>query len=384
MIKENINNFLVIIFIFSNISTLAQSKKTDLQNENLQGKVNSLKEIKFTLISNDGKFEKSKEFQYSKEVIYDKNGYRTQNAYFLNNGEIDWKSTIKYNSLSNIIEEISYKNNNEISVKHISKYGYSDKILQNRMYNDKNELEKITLYEYANNGILKKVLYLYKTEKPKLESFQPSPIPIPKQDSKSITRKMESDLEKLNVYKSNKIIDSLNSGENKFIVSNIENFDEKGFLACNIRYTNYGYYMEKKMYTYDSIGNKLSETSFGKNENPLFTYYYKYDNQKNLVEVYALNSDGTILQAKKEFKYNDNKNLIETKYYDFDNSLSETTIIKYDINRNTIESTTIDNNDKKSTSTYKYTFDKYRNWMTKTEFYNNSPVSIIERKINYY
>ena len=83
-------------------------------------------------------------------------------------------------------------------------------------------------------------------------------------------------------------------------------------------------------------------------------------------------------------KYNDNKNLIETKYYDFDNSLSETTIIKYDINRNTIESITIDNNDKKSTSTYKYTFDKYRNWMTKTEFYNNSPVSIIERKINYY
>ena len=191
-------------------------------------------------------------------------------------------------------------------------------------------------------------------------------------------------MEQLNVYNSNQIIDSLNSERRIFNVSNIENFDENGFLSSNIRYTNYGYYMEKKIYAYDSIGNKLSETSYGKSENPLFTYYYKYDNHNNLIEVYALNSDGEILQEKKEFKYDKNNKMIETKYYDIDNGLSDTTINKYDNTGNLIESIITNIRSEKYISTYQYKFDKNRNWMTKTEYYNNSPVSIIERKIDYY
>ena len=91
------------------------------------------------------------------------------------------------------------------------------------------------------------------------------------------------------------------------------------------------------------------------------------------------------LSSKIIIKYDDKGNIIESNYYRADGSLSSKATYSYDDkgNINIIESNYYNAHGIEK-ETYKYEFDEKGNWIEKIMFINQYPVSIEERKYEYY
>ncbi len=215
-------------------------------------------------------------------------------------------------------------------------------------------------------------------------------------------------------------------------------FDDQGFLIEYSSYNTDGSLSKKKKYMRDNMLNIIEENTFDAKENmthsekSAFEYdddgnktekihlqadgrrngkaTYKYDSTGNLLEMDSYLEDG-VCDEKKTWKYDDEGNvseMIEHKIiwvsdfrsiYKVDSSgkiVEETLYTKgtkflskyiysYDSNGNCIEYDICKENGKASVKwTYSYAYDTNLNWIQKTKCRNDKPISILERKIEYY
>ena len=156
-------------------------------------------------------------------------------------------------------------------------------------------------------------------------------------------------------------------------------------------YSNDGKLTDKFIYTYDKKGNEIGLTYFSQNT-PFSKSDYLYDSLGNKCsDWYFLwnETKGTWdYEKSKEYVYNKDKKIVtETIDEGLNNHIKNFLIIhyKWDTFGNCIEEKrNYKNNTKDITITFKYTYDKNKNWIQTIEYHNSIPFSIKIRELKYY
>ena len=105
-------------------------KKNDLTEENLKGKVKSIKETLYEAVDKFGQIEKGDVLVDSSAVytddghfkIYNEKGNKIEENYYNSNGRLYSKTTYKYDEKGNIIEENHYDSNGRLDSKYTYEY----------------------------------------------------------------------------------------------------------------------------------------------------------------------------------------------------------------------------------------------------------------------
>ena len=146
-------------------------KKNDLTEENLKGKVKSIKETTYEAVDKFGQIEKGNVF-YDRfsllfnspfTIIYNEKGNKIEKNYYNSDGSLKSKTTYKYDKKGNNIEENTYDSDSRLNFKATYKYDKKgNNIEYNICYSD-GSLDKTTYkykYEYdKNNNWTQQVTY---------------------------------------------------------------------------------------------------------------------------------------------------------------------------------------------------------------------------------
>lgn len=171
---------LTLVLLATNIFAMAQEKKTDVQKENLKGKVKTLSEITYKAHKNNDVLEKQTEKPLEKKhIIYNNKGYKLEEHKFEaeTNGNEKWtykydknklverKRTsdkdiftiygkLKYDSQGNKIEENVYTDyGNEVYInKYTFKYDSKNNLIEENFYGSGEKIENSITYSYNKKG----------------------------------------------------------------------------------------------------------------------------------------------------------------------------------------------------------------------------------------
>lgn len=98
-------------------------KKNDLTEENLKGKVKSIKETLYEAVDKFGQIKKGNVLN-NYFTIYNKKGNTIEGNEYYSNRRFNYKTTYKYDEKGNNIEENYYNSNGRLYEKHTYKYEY--------------------------------------------------------------------------------------------------------------------------------------------------------------------------------------------------------------------------------------------------------------------
>ncbi len=309
---------MIALFFFT--SCTENKIENNLTEENLKGKVKSVKEVSYDAIEKFGEVAKGRVLNWgreNKQMIYSEKGSKIEENHFNSKGELEWKYMYKYDEKDNQIEESVYDSKGELVRKNTFKYDEKNNKIEENGYNSNRELVYgyIYTYKYDNKGN-------------QVEC---------KQNKHNSEGQLEPKMwTKLLIYK----------------------YDEKGNLIeekeCNYN----GELCNKNTYKYDKKRNKIEEQIYNFVGELNYKYNYKYDERGNLKEKKEINSEGKIVKS--TYKHDEKGNLLQENFYDFNEELDSkyTYKYKYDKKGNWIER-------------IKYTI---------TDF----PNEITEREIEYY
>ena len=159
-------------------------KKNDLTEENLKGKVKSIKETTYEAVDKFGQIEKGNVF-YDRfsllfnspfTIIYNEKGNKIEKNYYNSDGSLKSKTTYKYDKKGNNIEENTYDSDSRLNFKATYKYNEKGNIIEKNYYDSDGRLNFKATYKYdkkGNNieynicysdGSLDKTTYKYKYE----------------------------------------------------------------------------------------------------------------------------------------------------------------------------------------------------------------------------
>lgn len=309
---NKIITFLCILFSFH--LTLNGQNKTHLKDENLKGNIKTIFVFPYEAKFENGKIEKgdliNSNFSiYAKQLIhYNTKGYISKIEKFDENENIKSIRQYTYDKDNFIVEDNEVDNNGKSMYKYV--YNYNDKnqiIKETQFFNDYLYAEYI--YNYTNNQIEKVSFFIMENNK-----------------QRSVTE----------LDKNQNIISYKIWNENNHLKSHIQYFYNENNL-------------KEKSIMFDTFFKRETK-SFSK---------YKYDENKNLIEVSTFSLSDEKLESKKNYSYDFQQNLIEETEYNSENKEN----FKY---------------------SYQYEYDNKRNWIRKIILKNNIPETIIERKIIYY
>ena len=98
-------------------------KKNDLTEENLKGKVKSIKETTYKAVDKFGQIEKG-DVLNNYFNIYNEKGNKIEENWYNSDGRLHSKYTYKYDEKGNMIEENWYESDGSLYEKHTYKYEY--------------------------------------------------------------------------------------------------------------------------------------------------------------------------------------------------------------------------------------------------------------------
>ena len=162
-------------------------------------------------------------------------------------------------------------------------------------------------------------------------------------------------------------------------------YDEKDRLLKQNGYDAKGKLSEKSYYIYNEKGLLFQYLSFNEFENKKILY--KYDANKNPVEMTVYDSKTNAFLEKIVQKFDEKKNVVETNYLDEKNGLKSSTRCKYDEKGNTVEYMTLDAaKNITDVYTFSYQYDNQGNWVMQTAYKGKDKQmeSRTERIIEYY
>ena len=328
--KKNLEILLLMILVFCIISCSVKHNN-DLIKLNLNGKIKSIKSTLFEVVENSGQIIKGKEKKiYSDEsennyqyVLFNESGMITESLLRTMGArdECEIRSFYKYNKKGLIIEKREDLGGGI--------YNNHDECITTFIFDDKDLLieEKTVSNNFEINSISTKN-YKYDKNGYKIEEKNTSLI-----------------IDK----KSNKII------QNNEFVMYFKNDDS----GCKIEEYNTS---NKTTFLYDSKKELIEKQQYSiLNDGKISlneTTTFKYDTKGKLTDQTNKNSNGKLISWK-TYNYNENGFISE--------------VISFDSFR--------ENNNKDS---FKYEYDKNKNWIKKTTFFKDKPETIEEREIVYY
>ena len=135
-------------------------KKNDLTEENLKGKVKSIKETTYKAVDKFGQIEKGDVLVDSSAVytddgrfkIYNEKGNKIEENYYNSNSSLIYKNTYKYDEKGNKIEENYYNSNGRLYSKTTYKYDEKGNIIEENHYDSNGRLDSKYTYEYDKNN----------------------------------------------------------------------------------------------------------------------------------------------------------------------------------------------------------------------------------------
>lgn len=135
-------------------------------------------------------------------------------------------------------------------------------------------------------------------------------------------------------------------------------YDDAGKRTEVRRFDHNGQYDRRYMFLHDDKGNEKEEWVYEADSTLRSRWTYGYDERGNKTEV----NEHTLFGIKKRgYRYDDRGNVTEESVYALDGSVEN--VARY---------------------TYKYTFDKKKNWTRRVIYFNDGePLEIIEREIEY-
>ena len=321
--------FLILLFPILIFGCSKLKAENDLDNENLKGKVKSIKYTAYKASEKFGEIEKGEIISFFKneETFYNKAGFITEKVKFNEDFTVRATKKISYNEKYKPTEENYYDNNNQLLGK--TKYQYVDTLInQENTYNSNGKLIRKIKYQYdKNNNAIKEETTDSTGNQSKLFLYEYD---------------QNKNLLETKSYSEGKLLSSV-----KFI------YDKKGrkieFYRKNHFYNNEE---EKETYKYDEKGNLLQQDNYT-NNSLLSSIFYSYDENNNLI-----NEKRTCFEIgvawcpsyEKQYSYDKNNNLIEEKS---ENNKEE------------------------------YIYDDNGNWTQRINMTDNIP-HLIERIITYY
>jgi hypothetical protein len=141
----------------------------------------------------------------------------------------------------------------------------------------------------------------------------------------------------------------------------------------------------KWVYLYDKKKYLIEESVYSAAGVLGFKRIYKNDGLGNRIEANGYKPDGSPQPGMKYTnQFDDKNNIREEKIYKANEALELTFKFKYDDKGNIIEENQLQPNGDVGCKTYKYEFDIEGNWIKKIEFRDDKPISVTERKIEYF
>jgi len=137
-------------------------------------------------------------------------------------------------------------------------------------------------------------------------------------------------------------------------------------------------------YHFDNYGNKIKEIHLDESGTMIETKLYTFDIKNKLILYQHLDHDANLI-TQEHYTYNNKGN--KTKWYTTDASGKTKTKEIYKYNRankmiKKISKKYISNN--KTTSKSLYFYDRLGDWIKKIEYIDKKPITITERKIQYF
>ena len=148
------NTFSVIFGILWPIRKKSE-KKNDLTEENLKGKVKSIKETLYEAVDKFGQIEKGNvlydafTFPFT---IYDEKGNNIEENHYDSDGRLSYKYIYKYDKKGNNIEENHYDSDGRLDSKYIYKYDEKGNKIEENRYDSNGRLSQKTTYKYDEKG----------------------------------------------------------------------------------------------------------------------------------------------------------------------------------------------------------------------------------------
>ena len=313
------------------------------EDATLKGQIKSINQDKYELSSKKNQKTKGRiiEDKESNDFVkYDKNGNIIEEKLGINSDLI--KYTYQYDERGNKIEKNRFTPDGKLNMKYIYEYDNEGKLVE---FSDL----------FPDGKLANKYTYKY-DERSNLIEY---------------TDYLGASLDERDVYKYD-----TNGNEIETIY-----FDSKGSLKCK---------WEK---SYDKKGNLTEEMFYLSNGELDYKTINKYDAIGNLIEDSSRDSKGKLL-LKEIIKYDNLGNKVEVNItiptkFEIDRMSTgkmkvKTTFI-YDDKGNVLEETTVTTKDfKKFKLNKKYEYDKNNNWIKRIIYLDKKPMSITERKIEYY
>ena len=144
---------LAILSVLRLVSCKQSEKKNDLTEENLKGKVKSIKEITYEAVEKFGQIEKGNVlYCLSYFTIYNEKGNKIEKNHYEFDGRLDYKVTYKYDENGNKIEKNDYDSDGSLDSKTTYKYDEKGNIIEINNYNSDGSLYSKHTYKYDEKG----------------------------------------------------------------------------------------------------------------------------------------------------------------------------------------------------------------------------------------
>ena len=146
---------LAILSVLRLVSCKQSEKKNDLTEENLKGKVKSIKETPYEAVDKFGQIEKGNvlydDFIFP-FTIYDEKGNKIEEYHYDEDGNLSSKDTYEYDEKGNNIERNWYDSDGRLGYKLIYKYNEKGNIIEENYYDSNGSLSYKTTYKYDKKG----------------------------------------------------------------------------------------------------------------------------------------------------------------------------------------------------------------------------------------
>ena len=301
-----------ILMLFSSCteSHLEEDTKNDLEKENLKGKIRLIHQNSYYTKETFGEVTKTDLYEQI-DSYFNEHGYLTKENKRYNSSNVFSyeKRTFQHDEQNNIIE-LNYETDSRFGKskgKTTYKYDSKGNKLEENWYNSKGELEYKYTYKYDSKG--------NKVEKNSYNS--------------------EEKLKERIVYKydakGNEVETIGYDSEGKFEGKIVYEYDDKGNKIAEIQYNSEGKFGEKFIYEYDIKGNKIAEIWYNSEEKIEEKEVYLYDKKGNEIGQKRYNADNALLgESTVIYDKNQNKIEVQDKGYNSQGKLLHNYLVKYD------------------------------------------------------
>ena len=154
---------LAILSVLYLVSYGQLEKKNDLTEENLKGKVKSIKENTYEAVEKFGKIEKGNVFydgfSSPSTIIYNEKRDKIEQNNYNSDSRLDSKTTYKYDEKGNNIEKNNYYSDGSLNYKTTYKYDEKGNMIEANFYNSDGSLSFKLTYKYDEKGNMIEATY---------------------------------------------------------------------------------------------------------------------------------------------------------------------------------------------------------------------------------